>query len=573
MGRAPFNARIFMEEDMVSVRPVRRSFRAMLLGMAVSASLPSAQAQEAPVVGPQPVIVPTSWGSSPYCPLRRPAPSCCESVVPGTVTPVNPVNPVDPANPNPVAPPPTDINTEALGTGPRGGAETSLRAPNMQGDLLHTTRSVSFGFVRTQGDTDFIGLGSTNISNASVAENNSPVPADRLYFRYNYFKNGQSVTGLSQNRTQILSAAEEPPTGIFIQQPETKRYNVNMYTFGVEKTFADGLFSAELRAPVVSTLASHNTFSVADFAGFTTDDFGFDRDIFGNRFFNVTPTPQNTLGHSDTEFGDLTLVLKAVIYQNPQAGVLLSGGAALGIPTAPDTRVRVIDVGGSNAFTNDLTFLRQKDVVVSNDTWSLSPFVAALWVPNDRFFAQGFLSVETPLNGTKISYSDRYLLGQPFNNNPPAGTLNTPFQVGAAVHEQTLMHLDLGAGYWAYRRPENRWLTGIAPDVEVHYTTTLNKSRQVQLPGEASTSVANPLNPIASIKGDPAFPFVTEAGPLVGTSQGHMNILDLTLGTTFEFGPRVTLAPAFTVPLTNGSNRTFDWEFQLQLNYYFGANR
>jgi hypothetical protein len=30
------------------------------------------------------------------------------------------------------------------------------------------------------------------------------------------------------------------------------------------------------------------------------------------------------------------------------------------------------------------------------------------------------------------------------------------------------------------------------------------------------------------------------------------------------------LATGFTLPMRGADNRTFDWEFQLQLNYYFG---
>jgi hypothetical protein len=31
------------------------------------------------------------------------------------------------------------------------------------------------------------------------------------------------------------------------------------------------------------------------------------------------------------------------------------------------------------------------------------------------------------------------------------------------------------------------------------------------------------------------------------------------------------LAPAFSFPLHGGDDRTYDWEFQLQFNYYFGG--
>ena len=45
----------------------------------------------------------------------------------------------------------------------------------------------------------------------------------------------------------------------------------------------------------------------------------------------------------------------------------------------------------------------------------------------------------------------------------------------------------------------------------------------------------------------------------------------MTVGTTFAIGQRCTLAPAFSFPLRSGDDRTYDWEFQLQFNYYFGG--
>jgi hypothetical protein len=58
--------------------------------------------------------------------------------------------------------------------------------------------------------------------------------------------------------------------------------------------------------------------------------------------------------------------------------------------------------------------------------------------------------------------------------------------------------------------------------------------------------------------------------PQVGNRRNRLDIIDLTLGTTFEFAKRLTLATGFTLPMRGADNRTFDWEFQLQLNYYFG---
>ena len=59
--------------------------------------------------------------------------------------------------------------------------------------------------------------------------------------------------------------------------------------------------------------------------------------------------------------------------------------------------------------------------------------------------------------------------------------------------------------------------------------------------------------------------------PRVGNLNNRMDILDMTVATTFELGDRAKLATGFSFPLKGSSDRTFDWEFHLQFNYYFGS--
>ena len=61
--------------------------------------------------------------------------------------------------------------------------------------------------------------------------------------------------------------------------------------------------------------------------------------------------------------------------------------------------------------------------------------------------------------------------------------------------------------------------------------------------------------------------------PRVGNLRNRVDLLDLTLGTTFEFAQRARLATAVSLPLRGESNRTYDWEFHVQLNWYFGGPR
>lgn len=438
--------------------------------------------------------------------------------------------------------------------GARATGSAVVSAPNMLGDLLFGSHTVSFGFTRVNGTTNFVGLGSTSMINSNVDENNSPLTADRVYFRYNYFNNGPSVTGLSPNSFTVPLLPGQPGPPASIQLPQTKYYDFNQYTFGVEKTFLDGLCSVEVRAPVITSLAPDNLISV----GSPTGPPGTN----GN--FNVQTTPEDTLGHSDTYFGDMTVILKAMLYTNESSGLFVSAGMGVGIPSGPNTQVQVIDYGAS-ANVAAASEQRLRDVLIADETWSVSPFVAALYTPNERFFTEGFLSLEDPLNSSRITYNDRFLIAPP---GTPSSTIDN---YTTHISEQTLLHLDWSTGFWLYRAPNSGgWITGIAPSFEVHYTSTLDNAAHAQLPGNPLVLAVNPNNPIQSIQ---TGKFVPDPGVTVGAVNSKENIVDLTLGTTFVLGDRAMLAAAFTVPATNDTNKTFAYEFQLQFNYYFGGSR
>ena len=121
----------------------------------------------------------------------------------------------------------------------------------MFGNLLGAGRSVSFFVNRTSGSGFINAVGSTNLVNPAVADNNSPVPADRVYFRYNHFADALSVTGVSSQPPVLIPGT--PPVTLAL--PATKQYNTDQYTFGFEKTFFDKRASVEFRIPFSTTLA------------------------------------------------------------------------------------------------------------------------------------------------------------------------------------------------------------------------------------------------------------------------------------------------------------------------------
>jgi hypothetical protein len=483
-----------------------------------------------------------AWGRQ-----KRQPPSVCP-------TPEKEKPPIEPGKePPPPEPTPPEPELGPERAAALGSEETvALAAPNMIGNLLGAGRSVSFFINRTQGAVFINGLGSTNISNPKVAENNSPLPEDRVYFRYNFFSKALSVVGISSSPPEF-----DPNLNAFRQGTATKFYDVNSYTFGFEKTFFHRMLSVEVRFPVSQTLSSDLNLSSGTVIGTSADSVDVDGNpLPGIPSLRIVETPQATLGNERTEFGNMTVILKGLIFGSPTLAI--STGLSIGLPTGDDTHVVVTDfLGRSNVNSVDLQ--RVRDFQIANETVSISPFLAVLYKPTDRFFAQGFAEFDFPVNPSSVTYSETVPInvGEPFVATTP-GTLTPPFTVHNHIDEQSLFQLDLGIGYWLFRNPEGHRLTGLAPTIELHYTTTLKNSDIVTLPRDPSlVSVPNAL--------------LIPPAPTVGNRNNRLDILDLTLGTTFEFARRLTLAPGFTLPMRGQDNRTFDWEFQLQLNYYFGG--
>jgi hypothetical protein len=89
---------------------------------------------------------------------------------------------------------------------------------------------------------------------------------------------------------------------------------------------------------------------------------------------------------------------------------------------------------------------------------------------------------------------------------------------------------DIGIGYWVYRRPNDEFLTGVIPTVELHVNTPLNHRE------------ANDV-------------------------QRYRDLLDLTVGAHVEFQKRWLFGVAFVKPLINED--AFEFEIIANLNFRF----
>jgi len=255
---------------------------------------------------------------------------------------------------------------------------------------------------------------------------------------------------------------------------------LNRYSFGIEKTFFDGNASVEIKAPVDAGL---------------------------NDFQDVAA---NTLENEGTVFGNLAIVPKVLLYSD--GGLALAGGMAIGAPTAPNGELHV------SSF---------QDIRIKNQSVHLSPFVGMLVVPRERLFSISYLQFDFDANGD------------------PVDVIFGPQIFHGRLRDPTLMYADVSIGYWLYRDDLDgggrRFLTGVAPIVELHYTTTLQDAQGFQA-------------------------FGSGAVPL----QQRIDVLNLTAGLQFQLGSYSFLSVAGVAPLrTEPGDKQFDAEVVVQFNRRF----
>jgi hypothetical protein len=275
--------------------------------------------------------------------------------------------------------------------------------------------------------------------------------------------------------------------------------SLDQFTFGVEKSLVDGLASVELRTPFAHGLSA-------------------------------TQGP-GTFGAEDYEFGNMALALKVPLQQCDN--YTISAGLGVTLPTARDGSY--IETGIPSTFTTGT-------YVIHNDSVHLMPFLGGQWDINDCWYVMGFAQLDFDANGDRIS------------ETAAAAPFGAGLTYNSRYFDQDLLYLDLGVGHWLYRDPCGRFLTGVVPSVELHYTTTLQDGYTV---AEGQTGAA------------------------AVTNLTRQDILDLTAGVHFLFGPLTDLTIAGVAPLRRTiiptdaagdvvrANALFDAEVIVQLNRRF----
>jgi hypothetical protein len=258
------------------------------------------------------------------------------------------------------------------------GENVALASPNMIGDILVpsgsrrviTVTTVTGPNGRTQSQSFFFTIPAAG-HGFKIADDGNPLPQDRVFLDYNFFNN------VNTDLNRRLGA-------------DIHTIDVNREVFGLEKTFLEGNASLSVLFPL-------NTLSTED-------------------------GPPVGLGGSWTDVGDLTVVLKGVLWQDRSRGDALAIGLAVTFPTGADS------------------FARTGEVSDSINNTSLQPFLGLTWNLGD-FYVMGFSAVEIPTDSNDV----------------------------------TLFFNDIGIGYYVYRGGgHDQFLTAVVPTIEVHGNTPLN---------------------------------------------------------------------------------------------------
>lgn len=147
----------------------------------------------------------------------------------------------------------------------------------------------------------------------------------------------------------------------------------------------------------------------------------------------------------ETVFGNVTIIPKVVLGAGDYW--LVSAGLGINLPTAPSSSAQLR--------TGEL-------ITVDNDATHLSPYLGMYLMPTSSTYVIGYIQADFDTGG---NYVRQEYLGTTYSS----GTLQ----------DQTLLHADLAMGCWLYRNEQAR-LTGIAPQLELHYTTTLQDADGVR---------------------------------------------------------------------------------------------
>ncbi|QDU59661.1 hypothetical protein Pan216_04920 [Planctomycetes bacterium Pan216] len=408
---------------------------------------------------------------------------------------------------------PNDMN-DLLASNMGAATAPQAAAPYMMGDLFGIGGNYFLGFQNADGD----GVSANNSTpinggrRLKITESTSPMPRDRVFLLYNFFRGAFRTDSPASNVNPLGSGTGATPdapssVGTGNIDGQGKNWDDHRFIFGLEKTFMDGIFSAEVRIPYSYTLTT-----------------------------NLNVTDSGAPGVLDNQLDNITASGKALLYQDQHFA--LSCGMTVNTPTADDVVINQQFIARQGATGGSGQVISPR-LVIRNESVHFSPFLGYLISPTRRAFFQGFVQYDFPLNSNTVRFT-------PTNDGVTGPTQHF------LLDDQQLLNLDFSMGYWLMQR-ECGFVQGIAPIFEIHYTTTLNNADLIPIQDNSNNS---------NYRG------------IVGNTLNRLDVVNATVGSTFLMCNRTYMTVGASVPLNRGDhNFLYDWEFLLQLNYQFGPRR
>lgn len=210
-------------------------------------------------------------------------------------------------------------------------------------------------------------------------------------------------------------------------------------------------------------------------------------------------------GDRGYELGDMALIGKAVLHRDQRW--IWTAGLGVTAPLADDAKL----------VENGETVLR-----IRNQAVHLLPFTAWLYrYDNDNLF-QFNSQLDIDVNGNPIS-------GNLFSGGPPDEGRYT---------DASLVHLDFSYHRILARNRQQAWVRDWIGNAELHYTGSLEDSPVFEGDGFTVTNIAR-----------------------------RFNVVNATFSNHLVLRNNWVVTPGISVPLQNGTDRQFNFEATLQLNY------
>jgi hypothetical protein len=348
-------------------------------------------------------------------PATTPAPPAAGSPLeqPPSVAPVTPTAPQ--AEPSPDLSQQFSAADAASSTETRQQARSNrlAQAPEMFGDSLMPAQMSATTLLNIGSDLNFV---DTVVSfpigiSQRVSDQNSPLPEDRIYYRYSDFDDAATMS----------SGFRFFGSSTYAETFYSDR-SLSVHTVGVEKTFCDDLWSIELRMPFAQRREFSETREVGSYLW--TDSL-----VYGGE-------------------GNLFVIGKMLIHEGEELAIAVG----MGIDTATGR-------DASYSLISDQSLVGLTTLEYQNEAVYLSPFITGVWTPTERWFHQGWFGVTTPVGENEFTAY-----------NTLFGTTTQLFDFD--MNEMTLVTVDWLTGYWVCRDQTRPILKGLAFIGELHYTTS-----------------------------------------------------------------------------------------------------